>query len=105
MALQLDALSRFIRTENVRKNNATTYGLWVRPRLLTEAELEESDIIKVPIDQEYNGRPDLIANNFYNDPMLEWVVIMFNRPADPLNWPKAGTVIKIPSKAVVFSTI
>lgn len=105
MALQLDALSRFTRTENVQKDGAATLGLWVRPRFLLDGEVEDEDVIRVPIDQEYNGRPDLIAERYYDDPMLEWVVIMFNRPSDPLNWPKSGTVIKIPRKDIVFSSI
>ena len=102
MTIRQDNLSRFKEADFIRKDGIDTFGLWVRPTFLIEENLEDEDIIKVNIDQSRAGRPDQIANEFYGTPLLEWVVVMFNRPLNTLGWPQAGTVIKIPTRITVF---
>ena len=100
--IRIDSLSRFRETETIHKDSVDTFGLWVRPAFLDERNLNEEDIIKVNIDQSRAGRPDLIANEFYETSLLEWIVVMFNRPLNTLGWPRAGTIIKIPSRTAVL---
>lgn len=101
MGLRIDTLSRFLQTESVIKDDKATFGLWVRPDFLKRSDLQEEEILTINIDQNRAGRPDQIANEFYGTALLEWVVIMFNRPLDPTNWPKAGDVIQIPTNNAV----
>jgi len=99
--IRIDALSRFTKTEMVVKDGIDTFGLWTRPEFLKKENLQEKDIITLSIDQKFAGRPDLIADVYYKTPLLEWIVIMFNRPLNTMGWPKAGTVIQIPSPIAV----
>jgi hypothetical protein len=96
-----DSTSRFAETEVIMVNNVTTYGLWVRPDVVNPDDLNQEDIVTYAVDQATAGRPDLISNQQYGTPFLEWVIVMFNRPLNTLGWPKAGTVIKFPSKQAV----
>jgi small nuclear ribonucleoprotein (snRNP)-like protein len=92
--------SRFRNTSLVKtQNGAETYGL-----------MEGFDVLKnLTGDQyqnwitenKYEGRPDLIALFFYNLSYYDWVIIMANRPKNPLNWPKTGDVIKIPNLSLI----
>lgn len=84
-------------------NYIETFGLWTRPDFLKIENVPENQITLLQIDQSNEGRPDKIANDFYGSPFLEWIVIMFNRPLNPLGFPKAGTTIRLPSSSVVFS--
>ena len=93
--------SRFVDTELIEVDGLAVYGLWVRPDVINRDNLNEEDIITLSIDGSLAGRPDLIAQEQYGTPYLEWVVIMFNNPQNPLGWPKTGSVIQIPSKSAV----
>lgn len=42
------------------------------------------------------GRPDLIANQYYNDPTLYWVILLANDIIDPFII-DGGTVLRIPT--------
>jgi hypothetical protein len=53
----------------------------------------------------FEGRPDLIAFEFYTNPQLEWVIVFANRSLNTLNWPKTGDLIKIPKKPFVESLL
>lgn len=102
MALRQDTLSRFNETDTVVRDGKVSYGLWARYDFLDPNKLNEEDILTINVDQVTAGRPDLIAVEYYETALLEWVVVMFNRPQDPLNWPMAASVIRIPTKAAVF---
>lgn len=103
--IQQDSLSRFYRVDPILFNGVSTFGKWPRPDWLKQELVNEQDILLFQVDQQYAGRPDLIAEHFYQTPFLEWVIVMFNRPLNPLGFPKAGSVIKILSRTVVFSNI
>lgn len=93
--------SRFKETELVTRQGVQTFGRWVRPDFVNLSKLEAEDIISLTIDQRFAGRPDLISLEFYGVPQLEWIVVMFNNPLNPLGFPVIGSVIKLPSKAAV----
>jgi hypothetical protein len=102
MAITVDSLSRFGSTEIVSKNGIISFGLWNRYNFTNLNDLPEEDVTTIQINQNFAGRPDLIANEYYGSPYLEWIVTMSNRPLDPLGFPKAGTIIKIPKRGAVF---
>ena len=96
--------SRFVTTESIIVDGKETLGRWSEPRFLTES-VPESDIYAFQVDNRYEGRPDAIANILYNSPDLAWVLIAFNQARDPMNWPRAGDVIKYPDRSIVFSEL
>jgi hypothetical protein len=87
------------------RDGKVSYGLWKRYDFLDENKLNEDEILTINIDQSTAGRPDVIAEEYYESPLLEWVVVMFNRPQDPINWPVAGSVIRIPTRGAVLRGI
>ena len=101
MAISLDSTSRFRETEPVIKDRRETFGLWNRPEQLIEENLNEEEMIRLVIDQRTAGRPDIISQEQYGTPFYDWIIIMFNRPQNTMGFPRAGTVIKIPTSAVV----
>jgi hypothetical protein len=68
---------------------------------LKEENLEDDEIVIITVDQRIAGRPDIIASEQYGTSFYDWIVIMFNRPQDTMDFPRAGTVIKIPAPSVV----
>lgn len=102
MPISVDGLSRFKNTEPVILNGIETFGLWAAPKFIDPANLSENQIITMSIGQDLAGRPDQIALQVYGTPALEWIPVMFNRPLNPLGWPQAGSVIKLPSKSAVL---
>jgi hypothetical protein len=55
------------------------------------------------IDQIYNFRPDLLANDMYQDSSLWWVFAVRNPDVlkDPLLSFTTGTIIYVPTKTVI----
>ena len=102
MTISVDSLSRFKDTEAVSKDNSISFGLWKRPAFTNLDDLAEEDITTFQVTQFRAGRPDLIANDLYGTPSLEWVITMANRPLNPLGFPRAGSIIRVPKKDTVF---
>lgn len=50
------------------------------------------------VEKFYEGRLDLIASVFYNEPRLWWLIAQFNNILDPLTEVTAGRVLLIPTK-------
>lgn len=106
MSIQVSSYSRFFTTDTVVFEGKETFGLLVERDFLKRENLEEDQIIKFKVQPEYAGRPDLIANDVYGTPYLDWVVTLFNKPRNPLNWPYSGTTIELPrADKVVQETI
>ena len=105
MAIDVTSISRFFGTEIITRNGVETFGRWSRPEFLVPENLADDDILSITVDNTRAGRPDQIAVDLYNSPFLEWVIVMFNRPQNPVGWPKSGQVIRAPSSDVVFSNI
>lgn len=59
------------------------------------------------IDQPYNLRPDLLANDLYQDPTLWWVFAVRNPDVlkDPLLSFLTGTIIYVPTKNTVQQSL
>jgi hypothetical protein len=63
----------------------------------TILEKDDSDITYV-VENTYEGRLDLIAAIFYNEPRYWWILAQYNNVLDPFSEVKAGTLLLIPSK-------
>ena len=55
------------------------------------------------VEPAYANRLDLISYKFYNTPQLYWVIAEANDIIDPQNI-EAGTVLRIPSRQVIYGT-
>lgn len=60
-------------------------------------EKDETDTVYT-VENFYEGRPDLIASVFYNEPRYWWVIAQYNNILDPFSEITAGRVLLIPSK-------
>lgn len=98
---QFDAYSRFRNTQSVLYNGSVTVGTWVPPSYITTRP-DESQISTFIVPHGMEGRPDLIANQLYNTPYLDWVLIMFNTPNEVFGWPKVGDAIEYPDESLVM---
>lgn len=106
MPLRFDSLSRYKNTDVVQDNNGVVaLGYWSRPEFMFPENVDQKDIITIKVDNSIVGRPDKISMEYYGVPDLDWVIVMFNKPLNPLGWPLSGMVIKIPSKSVVFGNL
>lgn len=105
MAIQLEDFSRFKFSEPIVRDGKETFGRWHRPDFLRIENIPENEIGILNINQSLAGRPDLISQQLYGTPLLMWVVVLFNRPLNPTGWPKAGTIIRVPSSKVVYSNV
>lgn len=105
MAIETDSNSRFLETEAIIFNGIETFGLWQRPDFLDPDKLNEEDIISVIVEGPQAGRPDVIADILYGSQLLDWVIVMFNKPKNTLGWPSVGDVIRAPSASVVTQNI
>lgn len=63
----------------------------------TEFSKDNSDTIYT-VENFYEGRLDLIASVFYNEPRYWWFLAQYNNILDPVSETTAGRVLLIPSK-------
>jgi len=99
-----DDFSRFSKSELIIVDGKETYGAWAQFKFLKTRPAE--DLIKVfQVTSVTEGRPDLIANQVYGTPLLDWVLIAFNNVRDTLNWPMAGSLIEYPVDSIVLPEI
>lgn len=94
----ITSISRFKRTSLIKtRTGKDTYG---RIEGFDQIKfINERNYSMYIVEAGFDGRPDLIAAEFYGDPQLEWVIVIANRPKNPLNWPEIGESIKIPNSA------
>ena len=98
---ELDQFSRFNKTEEIIVDGHVTFGAWSSFSFLTKRP-DESSIGVFRVTSAVAGRPDLIANQLYGTPLLDWVLIAFNRRRRTLNWPMAGDSIEYPLDSIVL---
>jgi len=104
MALQTDPFSRFNRTETVFLGGHEVFGRWRLPDVLKN-EQNADRITHYQVRAGRQGRPDLISRDIYGTTHLDWLIIAFNDATDVLNWPRVGTVIKLPARALVIGEL
>lgn len=96
----LDEYSRFTTTSLVIYKGEETFGKWGSYNFLKVRPAEEY-ISTIIVSPELEGRPDLISQQLYGTPKLDWVLIAFNAPKDVLNWPRTGQAIEYPAEELV----
>lgn len=96
-----DQFSRFSRTPRIIVDGKETYGSWVQPSFLKNRPSDDQ-IQTFRVTSAMEGRPDLIANAVYGTPLLDWVIISFNKVRNTLNWPAAGDLIEYPIDDLVI---
>lgn len=63
----------------------------VLKRFRVRSDLQDKTDIFYMYDVQDGDRPDVIADKYYNDPKLAWIVLHFNNIVDPLfDWPLFG---------------
>lgn len=55
------------------------------------------------VENKYEGRIDLLAYAFYDDPKLWWIIAQYNNILDPITEIVPGTVLIIPTKDRVMT--
>ena len=97
--------SRFGISDPIIVDGASTYGMLTKYPFLTPANLTQEQVTKLTITPDLAGRPDLIAQKLYNSPVLDWVVVLYNKPLNPVGWPANGAVINAPLASVVLPAL
>ncbi|MEM3000617.1 MAG: hypothetical protein QXU32_00675 [Nitrososphaerales archaeon] len=105
MPIAKEPYSRFNLSEPILFNGEATFGMIKRYPFLDPANLSDNQIISVQVTPELAGKPWMIADKLYNSPILDWVIVLFNKPINPVNWPHAGTIIKAPTESVVLPNV
>ena len=70
----------------------TRLGWWERETIDSSV-----DDITLKIIAPHNRRPDLVANDYYGDPTLAWIILQYNNILDINTEFVAGKTITIPS--------
>lgn len=104
MAIILPSNSRYKRTDQITNNGKTSFGLLSGFNFLDKNFVGDQKI-KFVITAKHVHRPDLIALDYYGDPNLYWVVILFNSPRSLFRWPELGAQIEIPVPKLVISQL
>jgi hypothetical protein len=101
--------SRYINTDQIQfkddksTNTINTVGLYLIPDSISK--LKPHELLSVKIGPELAGRPDLISEQQYGTPYYAWIVVMVNRPLNPINWPKNGDRILVPTQLTIDSIL
>jgi hypothetical protein len=91
----MEEASRFKDTPNIIFNGEVTKSSW-RKLTILKTDPQPTDYFPYVVTTVTEGRPDLISNEVYNTPMLDWVIIAYNKANEVFNWPQTSQVIKIP---------
>jgi len=100
---RLTTNSRYFHTPIINIDGNDTVGLWTAPNWIKNLKSIDFQVYKV--DSETEGRPDKISFELYNFSNLMWILLAVNKPLDPMNWPKAGSIIYAPKRTIVIANI
>lgn len=100
-----DPQSRFGLTTPIVFDGVETFGLTVQFPFLDPNNLKPTEIVSLQVTPELAGKPWAISQQLYNSPVLDWVIVLFNKPLNPVSWPATGTVIKAPVVSVVLPLV
>lgn len=94
--------SRFKNTELISINGNIMPAMMKKFDFLQKDKLTDDQIVKIEINNDRAGRPDLISNDLYGTVLFKWILYLFNNVQNPFGWPKASTVIEAPTSAAVW---
>lgn len=104
MSIAVSQHSRFRDSTPIIVDGVETFGLMTRPFFLDAKNLDpDTQIASITVTPDEVGKPWAIANRVYNSPTLDWVIVLFNKPLNPVNWPANGTVLQVPVASVVLA--
>lgn len=91
-----DTLSRYMRYRRIVDDNQHTYI-----ESPNTEKIDDTNCKYHMVEVSEAGRLDIIANIYYNDPTLYWIIAIANNIIDPfIIFP--GTILKIPQYSNVF---
>jgi hypothetical protein len=96
--------SRFSRTEMIIVEGNETFGRWKSFSFLKERPAD-NNIGVFQVTSAVEGRPDLISQQIYGTPLLDWVLIAFNNARAAINWPRTGDLVEYPVESIVVPEI
>ncbi len=106
MAELFKSTSRFKLTDPIEFNGHITVGLMKKFTFLDKTKLDDGDILKIEVQNNRAGRPDLISEDIYGTTLFKWVIILFNNVTNPLaGWPRGSSVIEAPSRDAVWKEL
>ena len=83
--------------------NKKSVGWWERdPNFVSYAD---DDIIIYSLPVIYDGRPDLLSYDLYDNNNLEWVILQFNRIVDINEEFVAGVRLRVPSRNRLYTSL
>jgi len=82
-----------------------TFGLMKKHTFFDRSNLDDTQVNRITINADLAGRPDLLSQEIYGRPTLDWVLIIFNRVENPFGWPIIGQVVEYPTSEVVFAEL
>ena len=105
--IRISSLSRFVATPLYQLKDSLGisvdsygFGVWNRIDIADRAD----DIVH-QVQQQELGRLDLVANKYYADPLLWWVIADKNAILDPLTDMTTGQELRIPPLSSVRAAI
>lgn len=102
MPYDLSSYSKFKETTRILFDGKYSFGMWND----VFSNIDPTDIMQYHVsDRNYAGRPDLIADDVYDNHLLSWVIIMYNKPINTMNWPPHGSTIQIPTAKALVGVI
>jgi len=105
MAIKVKSSSRYKLSETViTKEGDETFGIMTKYDFL-DPKIVGENFTNFTVTGETAGRTDLISTSFYGSPSYYWVIIMFNKPRNPFNWPEINEIIRIPDKSIVIPAL
>ena len=81
---------KFKNNQSIVFKSRITHGIW------NQTLINQLDYTHWTVESGFQGRPDLISNHFYNISAYDWIIIMVNKPLNPIGWPHMHNIIKIP---------
>ena len=87
--------SRYLLTDDIIFDACVTKSSWRKPSIL-KRELSKDDYFTFTVTNDLECRPDKISQAVYQTPHLDWLLIAYNRVAEPFGWPGTGLIIKVP---------
>lgn len=97
-------IDRYSKTPKIIEDGVETYGMWRSPKWLQDRPTPDKES-RLIVQNNLEGRPDLIASAIYGSPTLFWVLIAYNNVTDVFGWPKAGDVVKYPPITYVLNDL
>lgn len=106
MAVNPRANSRFSASDPIlTRDGRATYGIAKKYDFLSRENLKSDEIGQIVINPDLAGRPDLLADEIYGNVDLMWIIVIFNRIQNPLDWPTNNQIIEYPIPSVVFAEL